>query len=246
MTASLLAILRLSVIVLLTLLLIVILLVTPTRIRTRTKVSSCFFGVLLRCCGIRVNCNLSDSELLRFERAIVVANHVSYLDILILCALRPCVFLAKKEVGQWPLFGWAARALGCIFVRRESLMGRAHALRQCLRLSPTADIALFPEGTTTSSRLPELTAWARGHAWIALRGQVDAILCLRLSYENHSERAWIDDQSLLPHLLKTLSRKSVQVDVSGAWVAVHQSLQPAELAINTFENVCMAVSYDSP
>ncbi|MEY3900702.1 MAG: hypothetical protein RL189_8 [Pseudomonadota bacterium] len=241
-----LAILRLCAIVLLTLLLTVLLPVTPTSLRTRTKLTSRFFALLLRCCGIRVECNLPDAELQRFERAIVVANHVSYLDILILSTLRPCIFLAKKEVADWPLFGWAARALGCIFVRRESLMGRAHALRECLRMSPTADIALFPEGTTTSSRLPELTAWARGHAWIALRGQVDAILCLRLSYENHSERAWIDDQSLVPHLLKTLSEKSVRVAVSGAWVAVHPSAQPAELAINTYENVCMAVSYDSP
>jgi pantothenate synthetase len=123
-------------------------------------------------------------------------------------------------------------------------MGRANALRQCLKKSADTDIALFPEGTTTSASLPDLKAWAKGHAWIAQRANSDAILCLALVYENQTECAWTDDMSLLPHLLKTLSRRATNVTVTGAWVPVSQSVSASELALTTFEQVCLAVRYE--
>ncbi|MDW8310925.1 MAG: lysophospholipid acyltransferase family protein, partial [Verrucomicrobiales bacterium] len=39
----------------------------------------------------------------------LVANHLSYLDVLVLAAVAPCVFVAKREVRNWPVFGWFAR-----------------------------------------------------------------------------------------------------------------------------------------
>ena len=52
---------------------------------------------------------------------LVVANHLSYLDILILSAAMPCFFVAKMEIGGWPFFGKAARVGGTIFLDRVSL-----------------------------------------------------------------------------------------------------------------------------
>ena len=43
---------------------------------------------------------------------LLVCNHLSYLDILVLAALAPCVFVAKREVKHWPVFGWFAKAGG--------------------------------------------------------------------------------------------------------------------------------------
>src|SRR5262245_23858405 len=44
------------------------------------------------------------------DSGLLVCNHLGYLDIVVLCALNPCIFIAKREVRGWPLFGWLARA----------------------------------------------------------------------------------------------------------------------------------------
>ena len=49
---------------------------------------------------------------------LLVCNHLSYLDILVLSALAPCVFVAKREVKSWPVFGWFAKLGGTVFVHR--------------------------------------------------------------------------------------------------------------------------------
>jgi hypothetical protein len=50
--------------------------------------------------------------------------------------------------------------------------------------------------------------------------------------------------SLMPHLLKTLSRTETKVTVTGAWVPVNQTVTSAELALTTFEQICLAVRYE--
>src|SRR5579872_4536660 len=50
---------------------------------------------------------------------LLVCNHLSYLDILVLASLTPCAFVAKQEVRHWPVFGWFARLAGTVFVYRE-------------------------------------------------------------------------------------------------------------------------------
>ena len=50
---------------------------------------------------------------------LLVCNHLSYLDILVLAALAPCVFVAKSEVKYWLVFGWFAKLAGTVFVHRE-------------------------------------------------------------------------------------------------------------------------------
>jgi 1-acyl-sn-glycerol-3-phosphate acyltransferase len=244
MPSTLLAALRLTGVLITALLLNLALLMCPNRIRLRADLTSICFRGLLLICGIRLNCKIPLSELRSGGKTVIVANHVSYLDTIILCALRPCIFLAKLEVAHWPLFGWVARSLGCVFVRRESIMGRANALRQCLKLSSDADIALFPEGTTTSAPLPALKSWAKGHAWIAQRAKAESILCLALIYENQSEAAWTDDMNLMPHLFKTLGRRETKITVTGAWVPVCENVKPSELALTTFEQLCLAARYE--
>jgi 1-acyl-sn-glycerol-3-phosphate acyltransferase len=82
---------------------------------------------------------------------LLVSNHVSYLDILVLGSRLDCTFLAKSEVAKWPLFGWASRSAGTIFVARDSKRELRAALAEMDRcLSMGMGLVLFPEGTTTS------------------------------------------------------------------------------------------------
>src|SRR6185436_14021215 len=84
-----------------------------------------------------------------------VANHLSYLDPIVIGAQIPVAPIAKGEVASWPLIGSVASSLNGIFVDRSSVMSRARALRRAhALLRAGVSILNFPEGTTTDgSRL---------------------------------------------------------------------------------------------
>jgi 1-acyl-sn-glycerol-3-phosphate acyltransferase len=81
---------------------------------------------------------------------LVVCNHLGYLDIVVLAATAPTVFVAKSEVRSWPVFGWFAARGGTIFVERSrpaSLVPVAESMEAALRAG--ARVVLFPEGTSS-------------------------------------------------------------------------------------------------
>jgi len=81
-----------------------------------------------------------------------VANHLSWLDPLVLLSLRPMGVLAKREVAGYPLLGRAAARAGLRFVEREDALSRAAALVGLIHeLRMGSDFLVFPEGTTTRS-----------------------------------------------------------------------------------------------
>lgn len=81
---------------------------------------------------------------------LVVANHVSWTDIIALASLYPFVFLSKSEVNSWPLLGLLARVQGTIFVARETRRDIARASRALAEtLNSGRDVVVFPEGTST-------------------------------------------------------------------------------------------------
>lgn len=81
----------------------------------------------------------------------VAANHVSYLDILVLGTLQPTHFVAKSEIRGWPMFGWISRAAGTLFVDRDNPRDAVRAIREMREmLADGISITLFPEGGTGS------------------------------------------------------------------------------------------------
>lgn len=84
-------------------------------------------------------------------QVMVVANHVSWLDIFVIDALHPCRFVAKAEIRAWPVLGWLAALAGTIFIAR----GERRDLRRLFeglvdKLAAGERIAFFPEGTTAA------------------------------------------------------------------------------------------------
>ena len=91
-----------------------------------------------------------EGELSRSRPLMLVANHVSWLDIIVLSAVAPVSFIAKAEMRTWPLFGQLAWLQRTIFVRREQRRQSANQANEIAeRLSAHDIIVLFPEGTTT-------------------------------------------------------------------------------------------------
>ena len=82
---------------------------------------------------------------------LVVANHISWLDILAMLAVQPVHFVSKAEVKSWPVVGWLATNVGTLYIERSS---RKDALRmvQAVAQDLQADcvVGVFPEGTTTN------------------------------------------------------------------------------------------------
>ena len=141
-----------------------------------------------------------------------VANHSSWLDILVLNAQAPLVFVAKSEVASWPGIGWLARAMGTLFVRREA-RGQAAAQAKAVaeRLEAGQTLLLFPEGTSSDNRrvLPFRTTLFAGLLFPGLPEGI-AVQPVTLAYtapEGEDPRfyAWFGGATLGPHAVAVLA-----------------------------------------
>ena len=86
-------------------------------------------------------------------RTLIVANHISWLDIFVINAYQPSRFIAKAEIRRWPVVGSLVRNVGTIFLdrtRRRDVAGINEVVERALAAGDV--IALFPEGTTTYGR----------------------------------------------------------------------------------------------
>ena len=101
---------------------------------------------ILRILAIRLDLEATDAP----PGRLIVANHVSWLDIFVIHALRPSAFVSKSEVRDWPFIGWLAERNDTVFLRRGS-RGHAKVVNAEIDalLNAGRDVAIFPEGTTT-------------------------------------------------------------------------------------------------
>ncbi len=84
---------------------------------------------------------------------LVVANHISWFDILLLHALSPIWLVAKADIRQWPLVGWLARAVGTIFIARGNDGSRRRAARRMAALLRRGhNVGIFPEAGISAER----------------------------------------------------------------------------------------------
>ena len=100
----------------------------------------------LRAAGVRVKSTGKPV----ISAGLVLPNHVSWLDILVIDSVEPCSFIAKAEIRSWPLVGFLCDRAGTLFIER----GRRHAVHQVLetateQLRAGGRVAVFAEGTTS-------------------------------------------------------------------------------------------------
>lgn len=146
---------------------------------------------------------------------LLVANHVSFIDIVVLQATCPCRFVSKADVHHWPLIGAMAASVGTVFIERESrrdAMRVVHHMAQAF--GDNALLAVFPEGTTGDGRalLP-----FHGNLLQAAIATNTAVQPLALRYEDALTReislapAYVGDDSLFATLWRTLRTRNLQV-----------------------------------
>jgi len=91
---------------------------------------------------------------LSVQNMMLVANHVSWLDIYLLNAVRPVRFVSKVEVRSWPVVGWLAHKTGTLFIDRTKRHDTARVNNEMAAiLNSGGCIGVFPEGTTSNGSL---------------------------------------------------------------------------------------------
>jgi 1-acyl-sn-glycerol-3-phosphate acyltransferase len=162
--------------------------------------------------------------------ALILSNHVSWLDICVITALAPVVFVAKSEVAEWPVFGWLAKLQRTIFINRQARHQTGAATREiAARLLGGDAVVLFAEGTSSdgirvlpfrsslvgavhhalgnSTRHTHITVQPMSLAYVGFGG-------VPMGRGLREQVAWYGDADLIPHLLHVLSSGAVDVTVS--------------------------------
>jgi len=177
--------------------------------------------------GIRIT---QIGERSRSGPLLILSNHASWLDIVILGAIAPVVFVSKSDVANWPLFGWLAKLQRTIFVERERRHKTGDTTRAMGdRLLGGDAVVLFPEGTSSDGiRILPFRSALIGAVHQAIGGSAHhervVVQPVSLAYTRYGgvpvgralrdKVAWYGETELVPHLLGVLSCGAIDITVS--------------------------------
>jgi 1-acyl-sn-glycerol-3-phosphate acyltransferase len=152
--------------------------------------------------------------------AIVVANHLGYIDPVVLCSLLPLSPIAKSEISDWALVGVPLERLNVSFVRRGDAHSGARVLLRSLRnLRSGVSVLNFPEGTTSRGGL---LPFHLGAFWLSRRTGVP-VVPISMDFENMG-LCWVDQEAFLPHYARVWwlgGERRVRVTVGRALNPAH-------------------------
>jgi len=179
----------------------------PWRVRIRTWFSRLFLKIV----GARVQVHGE----LPSGTCLVVANHLSYVDIFAINALLPTVFVTSEDLvaGNW-IIRWVAKAAGCIYVDRLKRTTLLKDIKEIsILLAEGRSVVVFPEATTTNGQMlpfkPALMTCA-GHGGVP-------VLALALRYSGVADTDDIyfyGGMELLEHIHKLLGLRGFDVDIT--------------------------------
>lgn len=190
----------------------------------RRTIPVVYHRALCRLLGVRVTVHGARADV---QRLLITANHSSWLDIPVLTTLAPMVFVAKREVSTWPLFGLLARLQRSVFVDRERRQKTQDTNREIAeRLREGDPVVLFAEGTSNDGNrvLPFRSSLVGAvHAAISAGETSAYVQPLALVYthqgglpmgrSNRDRVAWYGDMDLLPHLASVIRRGVIDCTV---------------------------------
>lgn len=150
--------------------------------------------------------------------ALVVANHCSWMDILVLGRVFNTAFVSKAEISGWPLVGSFARAGGTVFIHRGSGKTGETSAQIRSHLDAGRSVLFFPEGTTTPDPNPQ-----RFHARLfaaAIDGNYPVLpVSLRYCDEttppgmHHALAPWVNEAAIGPHFRDLFKLREMHAQV---------------------------------
>lgn len=156
------------------------------------------------------------------EGHLIVANHLSYLDILVVASLRPMLFVTSNEIRDSGFLGYLAKAGGCHFVERRNRNQIEREVAEIASsLSEGLNVVVFPEATSTNgSQVLPFKVALMDAAIVSNR----PLLPLCLNYQeiagqpfgitNRDEICWYGDMTFLGHIANVARRGNIRVAVT--------------------------------
>jgi 1-acyl-sn-glycerol-3-phosphate acyltransferase len=184
----------------------------PSRLRRRAiRVWS---HALVSACGVAIDCDPALAA--AADGRLIVANHVSWLDIFAINAATPSAFVAKAEIRRWPVLGLLVAAAGTVFIERS----RRHAVHQAIerlreRMRAGWPAAVFPEATTSDGRC--LLPFYANLIQVACNDGLD-VLVVGLRYRGPDDQwpeamTYVGDTTFMASLWRVTGARSLRVDV---------------------------------
>lgn len=169
-------------------------------------------GQMARALGVRVDASGVPHD----GPALVVANHISWLDILAINAVHPARFVSKADVRHWPVLGWLVASGGTLFIERErkrDAMRVVHQIADALQQGDT--IAMFPEGTTGDgmSLLPFHANLLQSAIVVGRPLQPVALRYVDAHSAPSRAVVWIGEETLASSLWKVVGARGLRVEV---------------------------------
>ena len=189
------------------------------------KIPTWWHKTLLALLGVRVKVHGSFSAA---HPLLLVCNHVSWADILVMGSVKELCFVAKAEIRSWPVINWFARLQGSVFVDRQSSRDAGNQADTIASRLLSGDVmVLFAEGTTgDGNKVLPFKSSLLGAAQYAIRqSHIDQVMVqpvaiaysrlhgLPLGRRYQSEASWPGDIKLVPHLKNFLLKSAFDVDV---------------------------------
>lgn len=190
-------------------------------------------GELIALCGVDVRI-LHERGAQPAPRALIVSNHVSWMDIFVINTLHPCRFVAKSDIRDWPLIGWLCEKTGTIFISRGKLRD-VRRIYQGLVASLHAGehVAFFPEGTTAAQGniLPFHANLFEAAVEAEVPVQPYAVRYVDSSGKLHPAANFIGDMTFVESLLTVLRSGPMTAElILLPPIATHQASHRRELA----------------
>lgn len=169
---------------------------------------------LLAICGVSVRVT---GEHLIEPRALIAANHASWLDIYLIKSVTPIRFVAKASIRNWPLIGWLSKKSGTVFIERSSQRDLKRTFQRLItELKSGERFAFFPEGTTAAQgRLLPFHANLFEAAIDAGKPvQPYAIRYVNADGRFHPAIDFSDDRSFLESVIDVLKAKGIVAELT--------------------------------
>jgi 1-acyl-sn-glycerol-3-phosphate acyltransferase len=203
---------------------------------------------LVKVLHVRVSVT-GDIPLHEIKQGLIVANHISWIDVYVMSSVLPMRFVAKSEVRSWPFIGWLCTRAQTIFIERNK---RSDTIRTNLQmvehLQQTNCVAIFPEGTTSDG-----SQVRHFHASL-LQPAIDAqtpIYPVAIHYHDkhnkpNPDAAYIDEMSFGDSLWKILCSRDLHARVSTTVALSTQTENRRVLALKAHQHITRALSIAPP
>ncbi|GAB4256687.1 MAG: lysophospholipid acyltransferase family protein [Methylomicrobium sp.] len=165
----------------------------------------------LKCFGRILNLQITIDGQAADESALIISNHISWLDIVAIGQHLPGYFVAKNDILEWPVIGYLSRQAGTVFIRRGDKQAIHETTeRMSWLLKQNSKVFAFPEGTTSQGK--DVLPFHSSLLQPALLTR-SAIQPLALQYQGEAETLapFVGDDAFIPHLLKLLALRKIEI-----------------------------------